>query len=357
MSRPAASRLAAVDAVKAVASQLIVLHHLAFYGPMSDQARLLAPGLFDWLSEHARLAVQAFLVIGGFLAARALAPHGRLLENRPMGSLFVRRYLRLAVPAIAAIGAAVVAAAIARALMVHDSIPDAPTLPQLAANLLLLQDLLGYDALSAGLWYVAIDLQLYMLLVLALWVGRERSLAVVAGLAIASLWAVNRVATLDAWAMYFFGAYALGAFAWWLSQRACTSVWGVIMLGAGAVALAVDFRIRIALALVVALALFLLSRSGWSARWMESRPVAWLGRIAYSVFLIHFPVCMVVNAVWTAYFPAGPWMSFAGVVVAWGASVAAGALFFRLVESRVDALTTRVTARLGGVRRAGAGAE
>jgi peptidoglycan/LPS O-acetylase OafA/YrhL len=180
---------------------------------------------------------------------------------------------------------------------------------------------------------------------------------VVAGLAIASLWAVNREATLDAWAMYFFGAYALGAFAWWLSQRACTSVWGVMMLGAGAVALAVDFRIRIALALVVALALFLVARTGWSARWMESRPVAWLGRIAYSVFLIHFPVCMVVNAVWTAYFPADPWIGFTGIVVAWGASVAAGAVFFRLVESRVDALTRRVMALFGGVRRAGAGAE
>ncbi len=357
MSGPVHSRLAAVDAVKAVASQLIVLHHLAFYGPMSDQARLLAPGLFDWLSEHARLAVQAFLVIGGFLAARALAPHGRLLEHRPVGSLFVRRYLRLAIPCIVAIGVAVVAAAVARGLMDHDSIPDAPTLPQLAANLVLLQDLLGYDALSAGLWYVAIDLQLYILLVLALWAGRERALAVVAGLAIASLWAFNREATLDAWAMYFFGAYALGAFAWWLSQRACPSIWGAMLIGAAAVALAVDFRVRIALALAVALSLYVVTRTGWHARWMETRPVVWLGRIAYSVFLIHFPVCMVVNAVWTAYFPADPWISFAGIVVAWSASVAAGAVFFRLVESRVDAFATRIAALFGGVRRAGAEAE
>ena len=192
MTRPAPERLAAVDAIKAVASQLIVLHHLAFYGPMSDHARQLAPGLFDWMSEHARLAVQAFLVMGGFLAARALAPQGRLLGGRPVGALFARRYLRLAVPAMAAIGVAVVAAAIARMGMDHPSIPAAPTLPQLAANLLLLQDLLGYDALSAGLWYVAIDMQLYVLLVLALWAGRERAIAVVAGLAIASLWAFNR---------------------------------------------------------------------------------------------------------------------------------------------------------------------
>lgn len=77
--RASDSRLAFIDALKAVASQLIVLHHLAFYGPMSDVANGLAPALFSWLSQDARIAVQIFLVIGGFLAARTLAPTGRLI--------------------------------------------------------------------------------------------------------------------------------------------------------------------------------------------------------------------------------------------------------------------------------------
>ena len=34
-----------IDLFKAVASQLIVLHHLAFYGPMSDAAAPLVAGL------------------------------------------------------------------------------------------------------------------------------------------------------------------------------------------------------------------------------------------------------------------------------------------------------------------------
>jgi len=32
-----------VDLIKAVAAQLIVLHHLAWYGPMSDTAASLSP--------------------------------------------------------------------------------------------------------------------------------------------------------------------------------------------------------------------------------------------------------------------------------------------------------------------------
>jgi len=51
------SRLPLIDALKAIASQLIVIHHLAFYGPMSDYALPLAPKLIPWLYDYARIAV------------------------------------------------------------------------------------------------------------------------------------------------------------------------------------------------------------------------------------------------------------------------------------------------------------
>ena len=76
--RAAPSRLVFVDVLKAVASQLIIFHHLAFYGPLSDVAQSLAPGLMHWFSDYARVAVQAFLVVGGFLAARGWRPRGKL---------------------------------------------------------------------------------------------------------------------------------------------------------------------------------------------------------------------------------------------------------------------------------------
>jgi peptidoglycan/LPS O-acetylase OafA/YrhL len=69
-----ASRLAVVDTLKAVASRLIVLHHLVAYGPLAEAFRSRFPRLADWLYYDGRLAVQVFLVSGGFLAARALQP-------------------------------------------------------------------------------------------------------------------------------------------------------------------------------------------------------------------------------------------------------------------------------------------
>ena len=46
-----------INGLKAGAAQLIVLHHLAFYGPMSDYVQPLWPELLDWLGGSARIAV------------------------------------------------------------------------------------------------------------------------------------------------------------------------------------------------------------------------------------------------------------------------------------------------------------
>ena len=60
--------------------------------------------------------------------------------------------------------------------------------------------------------------------------------------------------------------------------------------------------------------------------------MAFLGRISYSVFLVHFPVSLVVNAGFTRFAPAGAAAQMAGVAVAWLASLAAGYAFHRWVE-------------------------
>ena len=78
MSRHTKQRSLLIDALRALASILIVLHHLAFYGPMADHVRPVWPRLWQWMANDARMAVQVFLVLGGYLAARSLAPAGRL---------------------------------------------------------------------------------------------------------------------------------------------------------------------------------------------------------------------------------------------------------------------------------------
>jgi len=337
-----ASRLAFIDALKAVASQLIVLHHLAFYGPMSDYAQELCPGLMSWLYDYARIAVQAFLVMGGFLAAQALSRNDRLVE-KPVASLIWRRYLKLVLPYLGALLLGILAAALARSLMTHEATPELPTLPQLMAHVLLLQSVLGFDGLSAGVWYVAIDFQLYTLLLITLWLARRVLPAhpnagrwLFALLAVASLFYFNRNDDWDNWAIYFAGAYGLGAIVQWTVRRGTAPIWLATVVALVGLALTLDFRVRIAVALAVAIVLGLARYTGFIESWPKSRLIAWLGQISYAVFLVHYPIELMTNAVFERFVPHTPAIQFAGMMVAWALSVAGGAFFFTQIECRAQ---------------------
>jgi peptidoglycan/LPS O-acetylase OafA/YrhL len=333
-----------INLLKAVAAQLIVLHHLAFYGPMADHARPLMPDLFDWLAGDARIAVQIFLVIGGFLAAKSLAPQGLAKLGNPLSAMW-RRYVKLAPPFIVATLLAALASLIASAWMTHDSISAAPSVSQLAAHVLLLHSVLGYESLSAGAWYVAIDFQLYAGAALLLWLcgrlsgglARPWLVPVVMTLVVvSSLFYFNRDADWDVWAPYFFGSYGLGMLAWWTGDPARTRravvLLFVMMAVPALLALMLDFRSRIAVALSVACVLMLLGRvlvcstKGWAL-------ANWLGKNSYSIFLVHFPVCLIVNAGFTRFVPVDAEWQLIGTVFAWAASLAGGALFHRWIEA------------------------
>lgn len=344
-----------INLLKAVAAQLIVLHHLAFYGPMADHARPLAPDLFDWLAGDARIAVQIFLVIGGFLAAKSLAPQGLARLGNPLSAMW-RRYTKLAPPFIVATLLAALASLIASAWMTHESISAAPSVSQLAAHVLLLHSVLGYESLSAGAWYVAIDFQLYAGAALLLSLcgrlsgGLARPWLVPVAMTlvvVSSLFYFNRDADWDVWAPYFFGSYGLGMLAWWAGDparkpRAVVLLFLMMALPTLA-ALMLDFRSRIAVALSVACVLMLLGRvrvcstAGWAV-------ANWLGKNSYSIFLVHFPVCLVVNAGFTRFVPAEAEFQAIGTLLAWAISLIAGAAFFQWVEAPLGQMV--------GVRRA-----
>src|SRR5438270_647026 len=93
-------RLASVDALRGLSAVLIAAHHICLYGPLPGRAATLLPWVVKGLAAHGRLAVQVFLVIGGFAAALAVG-HAR---GGPAGfvRLAVRRYVRLGFPYLAA---------------------------------------------------------------------------------------------------------------------------------------------------------------------------------------------------------------------------------------------------------------
>lgn len=344
--------LALIDVIKAVASQLIVWHHLLLYGPMANRfLENLGPAMTSvtrWILNDARLAVQAFLVVGGYLAARSLLKsHAALrtpLDWRDGARLVGNRYTRLAQPYVVALGFAIVAAVLARLLIDDADTPPLPTLSQVAAHVLLVHDIVGTQALSAGVWYIAIDFQLYALLVIAIWLAQR--LGAAAGISAAavlrsiggllwlfSLFWFNLDQHLDIWAPYFFGAYGLGILIYTLENHRDRSTWLAVLWLFVLSALLVEWRTRIAVACLSGVLLaYGLNTVRVRLPQMLEHATNHLSRISYSVFLMHYPTSLALSALAAVLFPETAAWSLAALLLIWGTSLWCGTLLHRHVE-------------------------
>ena len=331
------------DQIKAIACLLIVCHHLAFYGPMSDVLRPTLPDVMAWLDEYGRMAVQIFLVIGGYFAAAALAPQG-VGKHDQLWPVISKRFIRLSLPYSAALVVAMVVNETVHGLgFDHESVSQTPTWASVMAHLLLLHSIGGWESISAGVWYVAIDFQLYVLCLLGLWLSRKQSAwkgwgqAAITVATAASLWVWNLNPELDMWALYFLGAYGLGMMSWWATHSAHSAqrtLWVVTIAALGLTALNVEWRDRIALAVASALVLAISGNLRWpeTLRTWEWAPLTWIGQRSYSIFLIHFPMCLLVSAEVSASWPDSVVANSLGMLMAVALSIAAGAVLYEWTE-------------------------
>ena len=337
-----------LDLLKAVGCVLIVLHHLAFYGPMSDVVAGQWPALIDWLADDGRLAVQLFLVCSGYLTASAFARRPEMGARR-FFQLAWRRYLRLSLPLLAALSVAVLVTEAIRTDFHHPSLSAPPDWTQVLAHVFFLQHLLDMEALSAGVWYVAIDFQLYLLTMLALWCvtrwvrwhpdWRPDALRVQVFLALTllSLMRWNLNTDLDLYGLYFFGSYGLGWLAWRTRQSRIPPKGWAGLLSLGLLALWVDPRLRVMTAWAVAMLLAAAPQAWLQPQLVTGRlrrAVSRLASVSYSVFVIHYAVSLVVSAFVTHWWAQSLACNALGMLLALGLSVLAGAVLHRWIEQK-----------------------
>jgi peptidoglycan/LPS O-acetylase OafA/YrhL len=288
--------------------------------------------------------VQVFFVVGGFVMARGLSHRGWITVPAA-ARLVAKRYRRIAGPYLVLLLIAVIANAVADSLMDPASISAAPTLPQLLAHAVFLQDVFGYEPLTAGIWYLAVDFQLgLMLLGLTMLAQRATgdpqvgpatwaalSLLILPAV-VASLFWFNRNPAWEEWAVYFVGSYALGVIVEGVLSRRLPAVvfWAYAALIVAA--LIVEWRLRLAVGLAVGSIILLGGVMGLLSSWPKGRWIESASNGSYSLFLIHFPVCLVMNGILSQFVLHSPMLSAFGMLLAYLLSVAAAVLFYRHVE-------------------------
>lgn len=77
------------------------------------------------------------------------------------------------------------------------------------------------------------------------------------------------------------------------------------------------------------------------ARWLQ------LGQMAYSVFLVHFSIVVLCNAVVSRLWPTQPWLNWLGMCMAFVLSLLAGRALYRGVEARTPSIRSVARWELG----------
>ncbi len=304
------AHLAYVDGMRALAALYVVLNHawlqswpVAVYGDHPSGWFLTLTG---WL-DHGLFAVVVFIVISGFCLMMPVVKRDGTLGTEGARGFFLRRARRILPPYYAALGLSIALGAGLLAARTHTLYDESRPITTwgVVSHIFLVHNLhfRTLYQISAPLWSIAVECQVYLLFPLLLLLRRQMgNVAVLGGTYIVGLMVSNVIAGtpyLGLSPMYPF-YFALGMFAAEVISEKCTKLY--VWIGASAAVLFVAFSLnsilqkmlwtQILLAIAGMCALIVCAQ--WPgnplARLCAWRPIAWMGSFSYSLYLIHFPV-------------------------------------------------------------------
>jgi len=124
----------------------------------------------------------------------------------------------------------------------------------------------------------------------------------------------------------------MGAMAYWAGQSKQQAAWFWLNVAIALAALFVDFRLRILIAVCVAFILFF-TRNILIKEWLKLQQMThYLGTISYALFLVHFSVVMLANAVFSWFKFSDSLMGFVFMIFSWIASLILADIFYRRIE-------------------------
>jgi peptidoglycan/LPS O-acetylase OafA/YrhL len=344
--RPKVERFVFIDALRGLAALGVACYHIHRYGPLHEPASQLIPAPLATVFEHGWMGVQIFFVISGFVIAYSV--HGVQISPKFLGNFALRRSIRLDPPYWATILFVLGLYAVARSLGLGADLIDPPHWRQLLSHAFYVQDIAGYGNISVGFWSLCIEVQFYLALIVMLgtaqWlhrrlgktsarVGAACLLVATAPLALASLVEYSAGSEWDVWLLHFFCMFFLGALGWWtLAGRVPQQVFW-LYVGLLLIRLELDWSLEIACATVAGVTIYLAGRSGHLTRWLSAASLQYLGRISYSLYLIHYPISWIVVGF-------GFWLTgdnaraaILWLLLALALSIGAADLLYRFVEA------------------------
>jgi peptidoglycan/LPS O-acetylase OafA/YrhL len=333
-----------VDALRGLAALAVVLPHAV--GLFSYPHENWLSSLFLRLADYGGSSVEVFFVVSGFAIAYSL--RDAATEGFSLGRFMVRRAVRLDPPYwVGLLWTGVVVAIRARAT--HHPIV-LPPLGKVFAHLLYLQDILGLGQFNIVFWTLCLEFQLYF--VFAAMMRVASALGNTPGAAKSGIWHeadkcgwlmviaffASLVLSHTVWPMHpgwfvpFFYLFLSGSLAAWRTLGRISDRLFQLCLVAMALALLVRPEPGRALGFLTALVLYAAIRRGALHRWLAARSAQWLGRISYSIYLVHVPLAVFFLGLRTRVAPDSKLMSLVCLAAMYVVTVALASLLHFTIE-------------------------
>ena len=378
---PSQSRFAFVDGLRGLAALSIVVFHIWWYEPepwpaLESTYWIVEPVLlwirgfpFLWHEPEPvpaikaaellvdatflklRGGVQVLLVISGFVIAYTL--RNTWVTPREIFTFIGRRLVRLVPPYWVAIGFIILIDIVCRGFWDLPSPFDGDlSIPRVSAHRAFLQDVLGHEALGAGMWTICIEMQFYITAIIG-WglaqylVSRPAPdeprpsfaglLTVFTPVALVSLFYWRQLESTSPWVVNFAWMFFIGMVTWWTLDRTLPAYFfpAIVVLAAVELVFDAEWRYENGVALATSIAIFIAGRRNQLHRWLNWPWLQYFGRISYSLYLIHFPVChLLMSAGWKfcANTPT-PVQASAILLTSFFASLCAAHLLYEFVEA------------------------
>lgn len=345
LSRSSA-RFATIDGLRGIAAISVVCYHL--YWHLKEAVAAWLPKILAEILSNGSAGVQVFFVISGFVIAHTIS-RNKVTVNF-IARFALRRSLRLDPPYWVSIGLAVGMTFLSNRLF-SDIFKPLPEAKVVFAHMVYLQDLLGYGDIVSVYWTLCLEVQFYLFFAVLLnqlqrytrtndtRIVLTHTLPILAFALLALLSLLDKFHFwpfpihgffLPYWHVFFLGAVVYWAIIGWVKPRYLLIYLGLI----AGFAIAFKPDVESFVTLITGAFVYLVGVRDGFGRVLSGRIIQYLGRISYSLYLLHATVGWSTVSLCERYlghslgFISGTLSFFAGVT----ASIVAAHVAYILVE-------------------------
>lgn len=355
----AVRRFEYIDGLRGLASVMVAISHLAHAAAVKHPGIL--GGRVEELAELGRYGVQIFFVLSGFVIAHSVMAGAHSFSY--LGRFAGRRFVRLDLPYWSVIAFELALLWLSGKVMV-EYMRHLPPLPDILSHAVYLQGFLGYEHILPVFWTLCYEVQFYLVFVLSLVLLEKLREAGVSATAARKVAAValgvsfcvslaiylgrlphfHQALFVDRWFQF-----AFGVMTYLFCRGLCDRRW-ILVAVATCVVAGVSLGVnayRITSTLLTAatgLAIVASLRARWWNALLVGPTMQFLGRISYSLYLLHLcvgwrTVVVVRELIGESYSTIHAYAAFA---IGMAASIAAASVMYMLIERPSITLARRI---------------